>query len=56
MGIRDCAKKECQEEASVDEDTWTRILCLLPHLYYYFLFYSVLVVMTGGHGYKQITE
>ena len=20
MGIRDCAKKECQEEASVDED------------------------------------
>ena len=21
MGIRDCAKKECQEEASVDEDS-----------------------------------
>ena len=20
MGIRDCAKKECQEEASVDQD------------------------------------
>ena len=36
MGIRDCAKKECQEEASVDEDLLdkTRILCLLPHLYY----------------------
>ena len=28
MGIRDCAKKECQEEASVDEDLLDKI-CLL---------------------------
>ena len=35
MGIRDCAKKECQEEASVDEDPLGKNLhVLLPHLYY----------------------
>ena len=36
MGIRDCAKKECQEEASVDgQDLLDKlILRLLPHLYY----------------------
>ena len=35
MGIRDCAKKECQEEASdmkilVGQESYV----LLPHLYY----------------------
>ena len=56
MGIRDCAKKECQDEASVDEDPLDKNLyVLLPHLYY-----TVISTMSGGHdpqsGYKQTTE
>ena len=41
MGIRDCAKKECQEEASVDEDLFDKNLMSVASS---LLFCSVLVV------------
>ena len=43
MGIRDCAKKECQEEASVDEAVGQEsyVCCLI---FIILLFCSVLVV------------
>ena len=45
MGIRDCAKKECQEEASVDEDTLDKNLMSVASS----LLFCYSVQCAGGH-------
>ena len=53
MGIRDCAKKECQEEASVDEDLLDKNLMPVASSLLYC--YSVACWWSDwGYGYKQI--
>ena len=58
MGIRDCAKKECQEEASVDEDLLDKNLMSVASSLLYC--YSVVCWCAGkrlsdwGYGYKRL--
>ena len=52
MGIRDCAKKECQEEASEDEDLLDKNLIVASSLLYC---YSVVCWLSDwGYGYKRL--
>ena len=53
MGIRDCAKKECQEEASVDEDPLDKNLMSVASSLLYC--YSVVCWWSDwGYGYKRL--
>ena len=53
MGIRDCAKKECQEEASVDEDLLDKNLTSVASSLLYC--YSVVCWWSDwGYGYKRL--
>ena len=53
MGIRDCAKKECQEEASVDEDLLDKYLMSVASSLLYC--YSVVCWLSDwGYGYKRL--
>ena len=53
MGIRDCAKKECQEEASVDEDLLDKNLMSVASSLLYC--YSVVCWWSDwGYGYKRL--
>ena len=61
MGIRDCAKKECQEEASVDEELDEDLLdCarnLMKSVALSLLLYCYSVVCwwsDWGYGYKRL--
>ena len=52
MGIRDCAMKECQEEASVDEDTLDKNLMSVASSLFC---YSVVCWWSDwGYGYKRL--
>ena len=53
MGIRDCAKKECQEEASVDEDPLDKNLMSVASSLLFC--YSVVCWWSDwGYGYKRL--
>ena len=53
MGIRDCAKKECQEEASVDEDLLGRNLMSVASSLLFC--YSVVCRWSDwGNGHKRL--
>ena len=52
MGIRDCAKKECQEEASVDEELLDKNLMSVASSLFC---YSVVCWWSDwGYGYKRL--